>query len=479
MCQAYFYHYPTCTHTSILLHNLCENAVRRGRDPCEAPERSQPQCIVCDEPCPHCIGSVDVRQDDDREDLETVVEGGESEVSGQAQQSQANLHALPPLGQRQPPPFFGGQQEAQWRFPDADVAGQDVPQQYEAQPPGYAGAGVQSQPGGHSADAMRWPLQDNANEDEDDDGETATQLRSTGWNDHSNVTGHEYNGPEGLEPYCDEDAEVKRQRREAELEEAQLQAALQASMHEIGFEDSARAMAMSAAEAADYEQQILERVKQVSMRLPLEDEESMLHEVKKASIRTLEEQHLREYERRHAAMASLRRPTKATSQASSSTTAYSTRQPGMQPQGAVHMEPATTPMSPRTAAREYWTRQDPVQTGGFVQQRAGSVRPHGPPQEPDTGRSAQSIRPPSPTPSEPVTIRSSQRQRAEEEYRRQRLYSTRPTAHDPHGGSAMAEGNQKPIFPGLPTLSISGSRQTYQHEAEASDESESEDDEHD
>ncbi|KAK5115175.1 hypothetical protein LTR85_009933 [Meristemomyces frigidus] len=328
MCHAYFYHYPTCAHTSVLLHNLCENAVQRGREPCQPPPGSQPQCIVCDEPCPHCIGSQNVRRDDDREDLETVFEGSESGSDARPQQGgHASVGAqAQPIAQQ-----FVGQQEAQWGFADANMAGQQTPPPHAGQQASYEAPRTGFQPGVPRAADYRWPLQ---GDDDDDDAATATELRSAVWNDRSSVTDRQYHQQGAIDQEHAERKELERQQREAELDEAQLQAALQASMHEGAFEDSARVLALSAAEAADHEQQMLELIKQISlheapanphlaeqteyakaMRLPLDDEDNMLHEVKKASIRSLEEQHFREYERRHAAMASARPPTATTSQA--------------------------------------------------------------------------------------------------------------------------------------------------------------------
>lgn len=331
MCHAYFYHHQTCGHTSVLLHNLCQPAVNRGREPCRLPLGSQAQCITCDERSPHCIGTTKVRADGDRADLETLYEGSNSEESDlegsdseggeQARQQRHADSQAPPAPVEQ----ASGVGSALRQEPQRDFAIIDVPGQYssgshanvEDMNPGLA----RVRPEGHSINDARSSLPgiedgDDADRDNDDDAKAATNPQASAWSHKRNATSNEWLSQEDVQEDHDARKEVKKARREAELDEARLLVVLQASLHEIDLEESARAMTSD-----DYEQQVLEHVKRLSLQearagrhfaeqivfaeamgLPPGDEESMLHEVKKASILGLAE------ERRHAAMASVRQP---------------------------------------------------------------------------------------------------------------------------------------------------------------------------
>ena len=161
------------------------------------------------------------------------------------------------------------------------------------------------------------------------------------------------------------------------------------------------------------------------MQLP-EDDDDFLHEVKKASIRTLEERHLREYELRHAAMRSASYPSSRsatvragpsrraqTSQASTTlpqTGDYPPSQQRSQPRPSQHRSHRSGTESPTYEVAG--VRQPPE----YSQAASASTR----------GSDEISVRVPSPSPSIAVTVTSAQRQQDEEERWRQRRYEAHP-----------------------------------------------------
>lgn len=404
MCLLYYYKYPSCNHTSALMQQPCEAAYERQQF-CAQEHGIEPVSAVCDEPCPQCIGSAPAGFSR----MPTVPEEEEEE----------SLISGTPLRTRP------GRQQA------ASVAGSTdyhaVPQPAHTTP---ARAGT----GEH-----RWPLQDEVDDDEHTNVEHASSHASTSRRTTTAAdVGHRVGAAE--DHGADDGREAERQRREAELEEAEIEAAVQASL-----------LSISSPEAEDHVLQLVEQAKQLSLleaeRNPIYDEaelaraaqrseqdlpddlEKQIQEAKRLSMWSLGEEFKRQRRLQKSTAGSMKGDGGTAGQerafrssyraeAGPSKAAYQAQARPSVPQGAAYTEPAGSPTMPTAAVHEHWSRSMPRQTS----KRPVRSESQDPAMAPQPGGTELPPRPPSPA----LTIRTSEQQRAAEDHHRERLYHTHP-----------------------------------------------------
>lgn len=287
--------------------------------------------------------------------------------TGRSRQSQRAAHGTGGRPREQQAPVQGGQQ-----------------QPYGGEPQQHPQSVMNGQQGQGGDQAV-----DEEDDDDDDDARTATTVRS------ARTTGHD-TAPQII-PQHIADKQADSRRRERELKEHALNAAIQASLQDHDLEDYQEALSRSAPEAAEYEQRMLERVMQMSLeeapgmahlreqmeyvkarQLAADDEDDVLAEAQKASIFSRTAEQLREYERRHAALGSAkRRANAAQSVAGSSRPAYIPQRAADARSGHSHAGPSRTlypaqdmmpnatvggaasNVSAGTAARQHWSQSRP------------------------------------------------------------------------------------------------------------------------